>query len=95
MLFLTFSLFTVASILYLPDHIVTISRRAYYYFAGDGDNHLVDTAASQLGDTASKASEAVLDAATELAEAAYQASANTVAAAKDAAKEAAENLGWT
>lgn len=89
-------MFSIATVLYLPNHILTISRRAYYYFAGD--TTLVDTsrtAASQLGDTASKASEAMLGAATELAEAAYQAAVNTATAAQEVVNQAAENLGWT
>ncbi|CAK4032631.1 hypothetical protein MYCGRDRAFT_68786 [Lecanosticta acicola] len=34
-LFLTVSLLLTATILYLPDHLMTMSRRAYYYCAGD------------------------------------------------------------
>ncbi|KAF2432212.1 hypothetical protein EJ08DRAFT_585788 [Tothia fuscella] len=34
-LFLLLSLTTIAAFLYLPDHIVTIARRAFYYYAGD------------------------------------------------------------
>ena len=37
-LFLTISLFTTATILYLPDHLMTMSRRAYYYCAGDSSS---------------------------------------------------------
>ena len=86
---------SIACFLYLPAHLVTISRRTYYYFAGDAA--LTDasmTAASQLGGTAGKASEAVLGAATDLAGAAYQAAVNTAAAAQEAVNQAAENLGW-
>lgn len=94
-LFLTVSMLLTASILYLPNHIVTISRRAFYYFAGDtslGDASR--TAATQLGDTASKASEVVLGAATGLAEAAYEAAVHTAAVAQDAMTQAADTLGW-
>ena len=95
-MFLTFSMFTLACVLYLPDHLATISRRAYYYFAGEAPlSDTSRTAASQSGGTASKASEAVLGAATDLAEAAYQAAINTATAAQDAVNQAAENLGWT
>jgi hypothetical protein len=33
--FLLLSLTSIAAFLYLPDHIVTIARRAFYYYAGD------------------------------------------------------------
>ena len=70
-----------ATILYLPDHVVTVSKRTYYYFAGE------TTIETVLGDTASKASEAMLGAAT----AAYHATVHTAAAAQEAAAEA---MGW-
>jgi len=94
-LFLTFSLFTIACVLYLPDHVVTMSRRAYYYFAGDAA--LFDLpwhAAGSIGCKASRASEAMLGAATELAASAFHAAANTTAAAQEAVNHAAETLGW-
>ena len=34
-LFLTLSLLAIATVLYLPAHVKTMSSRAYYYFAGD------------------------------------------------------------
>nr|POF14883.1 hypothetical protein CFP56_71267 [Quercus suber] len=34
-LFLTLSLFALATCVYLPDHVLTMSRRTYYYFAGE------------------------------------------------------------
>ena len=71
---------TTACVLYLPDHVSTISRRVYYYFAGD---------------TASRASEAMLGAASDIAGAAYEAAVNTAAVAQEAVSQAAENLGWT
>jgi hypothetical protein len=80
-LFLTISMLTTACVLYLPNHVSTISRRVYYYFAGDI--------------SAGKASEAVLGAASDLAEAAYRAAVNTTVAAKEAMSQTAENLGWT
>ncbi|KAK0352283.1 hypothetical protein LTR91_024633 [Friedmanniomyces endolithicus] len=60
-LFLTISMLSTACILYLPDHVVEVSRRGYYYFAGDAPPE-------HLGEVAAKASEAVRDAATGLAE---------------------------
>ena len=33
-LFLTLSLLAIATVLYLPAHVKTMSSRAYYYFAG-------------------------------------------------------------
>jgi hypothetical protein len=86
---------TTACVLYLPDHIATVSRRVYYYFAGDAE--FMDasrTVASQLGGTASKASEALVGAASDLAGAAYQAAVNTAVVAQEAANRAVENLGW-
>ncbi|EME85580.1 uncharacterized protein MYCFIDRAFT_103511, partial [Pseudocercospora fijiensis CIRAD86] len=32
--FLSLSMLTIATFMYLPDHVMTISRRTYYYFAG-------------------------------------------------------------
>ncbi|KAK0269101.1 hypothetical protein LTR35_015010 [Friedmanniomyces endolithicus] len=60
-LFLTISMLSTACILYLPDHVVEVSRRGYYYFAGDAPPE-------HLGEVAAKASEAVRDAATGFAE---------------------------
>ena len=81
--------------LYLPDHILTISRRAYYYFAGDAALAGASrNAAAHIGGTASKASEAVKGAATDLAGAAYQAAVYSAAAAQEAVNQAAEHLGW-
>ena len=84
-------MFTLAVVLYLPNHVATVSRRAYHCFAGDNTSSM----ASHLGDTASKASEAVLGAASGIAGAAYQAAVNSTAAAQSAVSQAAENLGWT
>ena len=85
-LFLTFSTFTVACILYLPDHLATISRRTYYYFAGEAGLSGGDVAwqqASAVGgsvaETAGKASEAVMGAATEFAQTALQAASGSAA----------------
>lgn len=75
-------------ILYLPDHVITISRRGYYYFAGDGTMREIPwQAAGRIGDGASKASEAVFD----FAGTAYQAAVNTAVAAQEAVTE---SLGW-
>lgn len=81
-------MFTIGCILYLPNHIAYISRRVYYYFAGDAEQF-----ASHLGGSASKASEAVVGAATDLAGAAYDAAVNTAAVAQAAAERAVEGLG--
>ncbi|KAK3705772.1 hypothetical protein LTR37_013079 [Vermiconidia calcicola] len=80
-LFLMISMLTIATVVYLPNHVATISRRVYYYFAGDAVvSDTSRTAASQLGDTASKASAAALGAAT---------------AAQEAVNQVTENLGWS
>ncbi|KAI7518782.1 hypothetical protein KC331_g21026, partial [Hortaea werneckii] len=100
-LFLTLSMFTLAVVLYLPDHILTISRRGYYYCAGVGGTWtetttsssssstttlLIPAAAGKLGDGAHAASGAVV----ELAGSAYQVAVNTAVAAQ----EAVTGLGW-
>ncbi|GAB1737998.1 hypothetical protein NU219Hw_g2509t1 [Hortaea werneckii] len=99
-LFLTLSMFTLAVILYLPDHILTISRRGYYYCAGGAGTWtenssstststatlLIPAAADKLGDGAHAASGAVV----ELAGTAYQVAVNTAVAAQ----EAVTGLGW-
>lgn len=82
------SMFSIMCVLYLPNHIATISRRTYYYFAGDV------AVAAHIGGSASKASEAVMGAATDLAGAAYDAAMNTASAAQEAVNQAAEHLGW-
>lgn len=48
-LFLTLSLLLLASILYLPNHIATVSRRAYYYCAGGDTQTLYSTATRATG----------------------------------------------
>jgi len=99
-LFLSFSMLATACILYPPDHVSTISKRLYYYFAGDttltdASRELSRTAASHIGGTASRASEAMFGAASDIAGAALKAAVNTAAAAQEAAGKAAEGLGWT
>ncbi|KAI7571642.1 hypothetical protein KC317_g1454 [Hortaea werneckii] len=93
-------MFLLAVILYLPDHILTISRRGYYYCAGGVYGTWTDTASSsstttlhipaaaadKLGDGAHAASGAVV----ELAGTAYQVAVNTAVAAQ----EAVTALGW-
>ncbi|KAK5676742.1 hypothetical protein LTS10_010505 [Elasticomyces elasticus] len=70
-LFLTISMLSTACILYLPDHVVEVSRRTYYYFAGDAPpDHLVE-------DVVHKASEAMMGAATGLVESASSAAFGT------------------
>ena len=89
-------MFLLAVILYLPDHILTISRRGYYYCAGGVYGTWTDTtsssttttlhipaaaaAADKLGDGAHAASGAVV----ELAGTAYQVAVNTAVAAQEA-----------
>lgn len=51
--------------------------------------------AAHIGDTASKASEAVMGAATSLADAAYEAAMNTASAAQGVVNQAREGLGWS
>jgi len=89
-LFLMLSMFSIMCFLYLPNHIVTMSRRAFYYFAGDAQ--LAD-ASRHLGVTASKASEAVGSTATDLAGAAYKATALAATVAQGAVDQAAEHVG--
>lgn len=95
-LFLTLSMLTTACCVYLPSHILLISRRAYYYFAG-GDATFLGasrTAASHLGGTAAKASEAVYDATANLVGAAFGAAANASAAAgEEVAGQVADSVG--
>jgi len=81
-------MFSLAVVLYLPDHIVMMARRGYYYFAGEAamSDASWQAAADAIGDTASKASEAVRG----LAETAYGAAVHTAAAAQEAATQAAE-----
>lgn len=77
----------IATILYLPNHVMTMSRRTYYYFAGDAT---ISSNSRQAAETATKAGTAVLDAATTWAQTAYQAAMNkTAAAAQEVASEAA------
>ncbi|KAF2478843.1 hypothetical protein BDY17DRAFT_328356 [Neohortaea acidophila] len=95
-LFLTLSMLTTACCVYLPSHILLISRRAYYYFAG-GDATFLGasrTAASHLGGTAAKASEAVYDATANMVGAAFGAAANASAAAgEEVAGQVADSVG--
>ncbi|KAF2770764.1 hypothetical protein EJ03DRAFT_381763 [Teratosphaeria nubilosa] len=94
-LFLTISMFTLASVLYLPNHIMKMARRSFYYFAGDAAlSDLSWQAAGTLGQNASKASEAVMAAATDFAGTAYHTAVNTAAAAQEAVHQAAEGLRW-
>ncbi|KAK3074596.1 hypothetical protein LTR53_002874 [Teratosphaeriaceae sp. CCFEE 6253] len=87
-LFLTISMLSTACILYLPDHVMEVSRRTYYYFAGD-------TAAENLtgADLAIKASEAVLGKATALVGHAYAAALDKAATAQEAVSQVAESMG--
>ena len=76
----------LACTLYLPDHLAEISRRTYYYFAGEGVLHELSNTAEGV---ASKASETVMSAVTT----AYQAAANATEAAQEAVSHVAETVG--
>jgi len=67
-LFLAMAMFLIASILYLPDHLATISRRTYYYFIGDAELYY------------GSATRAVRDATVGWAQSAYQAALSRTAA---------------
>ncbi|WPH00981.1 Hypothetical protein R9X50_00381500 [Acrodontium crateriforme] len=82
-LFLTLSLLTMACVVYLPDHISTMSRRTYYYFAGEGMD-LAGTAKSALG--------VMKNSAAALAESASPSAAATASAIKDTAKSAVADV---
>lgn len=93
-------MFLLASTLYLPNHLATISRRAYYYFAGDATNLFHDASSSASsssaaalfsdGTAASRASEAVCEAATGF----YQAAVNTAVAVAQDVQQAVSTMGW-
>ncbi|RMY72607.1 hypothetical protein D0862_14427, partial [Hortaea werneckii] len=103
-LFLTLSMFTLAVILYLPDHILTISRRGYYYCAGAGAGTWTENSLSGGSTSTSTATllipaaadklgggaHAASGAVVELAGTAYQVAVNTAVAAQ----EAVTGLGW-
>jgi hypothetical protein len=70
-------MFSLATILYLPDHIVTISKRGYYYFAGELPvSDMSRDAAASLVDSASKA--------TAMAARGHEAAVHTAEAAQEA-----------
>ncbi|KXT18539.1 hypothetical protein AC579_2258 [Pseudocercospora musae] len=83
--FLSLSMLALATIMYLPDHVMTISRRTYYYFAGDGSTS-PRSAAENLYGTATRAA--------GWAQTAYQAAMNRTVAevAQEVATEAAERV---
>lgn len=64
----------LAIFVYLPDHIGTISRRTYYYFAGEG----------AAGAGAVDVAQETVAMATGLASSAFQAAMHTVAVAQEA-----------
>lgn len=89
-LFLTLSMLAIATVLYLPNHIMEITRRGYYYFAGEAAaSDISGHAAGMLSETASKASEVM----SGLAETAYQATMNTVVAVQETVAQAAGTSG--
>lgn len=45
----------IASTVYLPNHILTIARRASYYFLGTGDSAKVRAAAADFAEAAYQA----------------------------------------
>ena len=65
---------------------MTVSKRTYYYFAGDVP---VGELSKQAMETANKASDVVMDAAKTV----YDATMSTAATAKEAVSQAAEKLG--
>lgn len=82
----------MATFVYLPDHLITVSRRAYYYFAGDtvsGDF------SSQAANAVGKASAAAIDTAAGLIGNAYQAAVNTADVAQDVVSTATPSVAWT
>ena len=97
-------MFTLAVILYLPDHLLTISRRGYYYCAGVGSwtDTITTTSTSSTGtspptllipaaaDKLGDSAHAASGAVVELAGTAYQVAVNTAVAAQ----EAVTGLGW-
>lgn len=82
-LFLTFSLFLIASVIYLPNHILTMSRRTYYYFAGDNVNNT-------LAGGANGVAERVYGTASEWAQTAYQTAFNRTGSAAGVAEKVVE-----
>jgi hypothetical protein len=73
---------TIATVLYLPNHVAIICRRAYYYFAGDAE--LSRNVAAQLGDKGREFAGAVVDAA-----------ASTKVVVQESVKGAVEGMGWS
>lgn len=74
---------TIATVLYLPNHIAIICRRAYYYFAGDAEL-MSRSVATQLGDKGR-----------EIADAVVEAAVNTKVVVEEGVKGAVEGLGWS
>lgn len=83
----------IAASLYLPEHISIVARRAFYYYAGDAEqlstSHRV---AETLRETASKATEALAEAATQLANTTQAAAVTATASAQMAASEVSAGL---
>ncbi|KAK5163638.1 uncharacterized protein LTR77_010587 [Saxophila tyrrhenica] len=82
-LFLTTAMLTIATVLYLPNHIAIVCRRAYYYFADP------DSAAQLVGKVG------LTEKASGLAEAVVEAAVNTKVVVEDGVRGAVEGLGWT
>ncbi|KAI7414200.1 hypothetical protein KC336_g11122 [Hortaea werneckii] len=108
-LFLTLSMFLLAVILYLPDHILTISRRGYYYCAGVGGTWTETSASLSSSSSTTLHIPAVADAAAEklgegasahaasASEAVVELAGNAYQVAVNtavAAQEAVTGLGW-
>lgn len=84
-LFLTLSMLLLACIVYLPDHISTMSRRAYYYFAGEmALKELSWQAAETLQGTATSAADSIASVASELAHSAQTTAADATTAVQEA-----------
>lgn len=82
---------TICCVLYLPNHVATISRRAYYYFAGDAA--VLEVSRQAVG-LASKTTQATMSTTTGFAAEMYDAITQTMAAtAHEAASRGVEDIG--
>ncbi|KAI7341481.1 hypothetical protein KC354_g17066 [Hortaea werneckii] len=101
-------MFLLAVILYLPDHILTISRRGYYYCAGGVGGTWTETSASSSSPTtlhipavadaaAEKVGEGASAHAASASEAVVELAGNAYQVAVNtavAAQEAVTGMGW-
>lgn len=76
----------IAAALYLPDHITIITRRSFYYWAGDASiSNSTQKAADTIWQTAARATDAVASAVSGL-------SGSAAASASAVAKKVAEGV---